>query len=223
MGIKENLDLIKNEIPAQVKLVAVSKTRPVEDLLEAYQAGQRIFGENKAQEIINKQPLLPEDIEWHFIGHLQTNKVKYLAPFIGMIETIDSLKLLVEINSQAKKLGRVIRCLLEFHIAGEETKFGLDMAGAKEILESPEFKNLKNITICGVMGMATFTDDISLIRAEFSHLREIFDHLKKDYFINDENFKEISMGMSGDYKLAINEGSTMVRIGSAIFGERSYH
>lgn len=222
MGIKENLSQIKSEIPAHVKLVAVSKTMPVNYLLEAYQAGQRIFGENKAQEIINKQPQLPEDIEWHFIGHLQTNKVKYLAPFIGMIETVDSLKLLIEIDRQAAKLGRTINCLFEFHIAEEETKFGLDIAEASEIIESPEFRDLKNINICGVMGMATFTEDIEQIHREFSHLREIFDHLKKNYFSNNNHFKEISMGMSGDYKLAIEEGSTMVRIGSAIFGERNY-
>lgn len=222
MGIKENLSQIKSEIPAHVKLVAVSKTMPVNYLLEAYQAGQRIFGENKAQEIINKQPQLPEDIEWHFIGHLQTNKVKYLAPFIGMIETVDSLKLLIEIDRQAAKLGRTINCLFEFHIAEEETKFGLDIAEASEIIESFEFRDLKNINICGVMGMATFTEDIEQIHREFSHLREIFDHLKKEYFSNNNHFKEISMGMSGDYKLAIEEGSTMVRIGSAIFGERNY-
>ena len=222
MGIKENLVQIKSEIPAHVKLVAVSKTMPVNYLLEAYEAGQRIFGENKAQEIINKQPLLPADIEWHFIGHLQTNKVKYLATFIGMIETVDSLKLLIEIDRQAVKLGRTINCLLEFHIAEEATKFGLDMADASKIIGSPEFCDLKNINICGVMGMATFTEDTEQIHREFSHLREIFDHLKKEYFSNNIHFKEISMGMSGDYKLAIEEGSTMVRIGSAIFGERNY-
>ena len=222
MGIKENLVQIKSEIPAHVKLVAVSKTMPVNYLLEAYEAGQRIFGENKAQEIINKQPLLPADIEWHFIGHLKTNKVKYLPPFIGMIETVDSLKLLIEIDRQAVKLGRTINCLLEFHIAEEATKFGLDMADASKIIGSPEFCDLKNINICGVMGMATFTEDTEQIHREFSHLREIFDHLKKEYFSNNIHFKEISMGMSGDYKLAIEEGSTMVRIGSAIFGERNY-
>jgi pyridoxal phosphate enzyme (YggS family) len=222
MEIKENLGQIKSEIPAHVKLVAVSKTMPVKYLLEAYQAGQRIFGENKAQEIINKQPQLPEDIEWHFIGHLQTNKVKSLAPFVGMIETVDSLKLLIEIDRQAEKLGRTINCLLEFHIAEEATKFGLDIADASKIIESPEFRDLKNITVCGVMGMATFTEDIEQIHREFSHLREIFDYLKKEYFSNNSHFKEISMGMSGDYKLAIEEGSTMVRIGSAIFGDRNY-
>jgi pyridoxal phosphate enzyme (YggS family) len=222
MGIKENLVQIKSEIPAHVKLVAVSKTMPVKYLLEAYEAGQHIFGENKAQEIINKQPLLPADIEWHFIGHLQTNKVKYLAPFIGMIETVDSLKLLIEIDRQAAKLGRTINCLLEFHIAEEATKFGLDIADASEIIESQEFRDLKNINICGVMGMATFTGDIEQIHREFSHLRQIFTHLKKEYFSNNIHFKEISMGMSGDYKLAIEEGSTMVRIGSAIFGDRNY-
>ncbi len=222
MGIKENLDQIKTEIPAHVKLVAVSKTRPVDDLMEAYQAGQCIFGENKAQELINKQPLLPNDIEWHFIGHLQTNKVKFLAPFIGMIEAVDSLKLLVEIDKQAAKAGKIINCLLEFHIAEEETKFGLDLAEATEILESPEFGYLKNINICGVMGMATFTDDLAQIHREFGRLRGIFNHLKTEFFNDVPIFSEISMGMSGDYKLAIDEGSTMVRIGSAIFGERNY-
>ncbi len=220
MGIKENLGQIKTEIPPHVKLVVVSKTRPVGDLMEAYQAGQRIFGENKAQEIINKQPLLPNDIEWHFIGHLQTNKVKFLAPFVRMIEAADSLKLLIEIDKQAFRAGRIINCLLEFHIAEEETKFGLDIAEATEILGSPEFDYLKNINICGVMGMATFTDNIAQIHREFSRLREIFNHLKTDFFKDVPYFKEISMGMSGDYKAAIDEGSTMVRIGSAIFGER---
>jgi len=222
MGIRENINKIRNEIPAHVKLVAVSKTRPVSDLMEAYETGQRLFGENKAQEIINKQPLLPEDIEWHFIGHLQTNKVKYLAPFINMIEAVDSLKLLEEINRQAAKMGRVINCLLEFHIAGEETKFGLDIAGANEILGSPEFGGLKNICICGVMGMASFTDDSDQIHHEFGHLRDIFNDLKKRYFGFDSRFKEISMGMTGDYQVAIEEGTTIVRIGSAIFGERCY-
>jgi hypothetical protein len=222
MGIRENLDRIRSEIPTVIKLVAVSKTMPIEDLMEAYEAGQRLFGENKAQEIINKQPLLPGDIEWHFIGHLQTNKVKYLAPFISMIEAVDSLKLLEEINRQAVKSGRIINCLLEFHIAGEETKFGLNFAEAEEILNSAEFDKLKNICICGVMGMASFTDDNIQIHREFSRLREIFNDLKARYFAADSRFTEISMGMTADYLMAIEEGSTIVRIGSAIFGERNY-
>ena len=220
MSVKKNIKRFKKNIPEHVSVVAVSKTKPVEDILMAYHSSHRLFGENKVQEIITKQPLLPSDIQWHFIGHLQTNKVKYLAPFVSMIESVDSLKLLRETNKQSAKYNRNIDCLLQFHIASEETKFGLSMKEAEIILDSEEFLSFKNITIAGVMGMATFTDDVTLIKKEFGHLKELFQRLKKRCFINNEDFKEISMGMSNDYEIAINEGSTIIRIGSAIFGER---
>ncbi len=221
MDISKNLLKIKGGIAETVKLVAVSKTKPVEDIMEAYNAGQRIFGENKAQELIYKQPELPGDIQWHFIGHMQTNKVKFIAPFVCMIEAVDSLKLFREINKQAAKNNRTINCLMQFHIAGEDTKFGLDLDEAGEILENPNFKELKNIKMCGVMGMATFTEDMEQVRGEFRNLKKIFDELKSRYFSTSDEFKEISMGMSGDYQAAIKEGSTIVRIGSLIFGERN--
>lgn len=220
MGINENIDSIKRSIPKGVRLVAVSKTMPPGSVMEAYEAGQRIFGENKAQELILKQPLLPADIQWHFIGHLQTNKVRYLAPFVSLIESVDSLKLLREINREAVKCGRVIPCLLQFHIATEETKYGLDMAEGEALIASEEYKGLKNICIAGVMGMATYTENEGLIRKEFRELRRIFEFLKEKYFSDNQAFREISMGMSGDYMIAIEEGSTMVRIGTAIFGTR---
>ena len=188
--------------------------------MEGYRAGHRVFGENKAQDLIYKQADLPDDIEWHFIGHLQTNKVKYLAPFVSMIESVDSLKLLKEINKQAGKNERKINCLLQFHIASEETKFGLDLSDASVLLESDEYASMQNIKLCGVMGMATFTDDEMILRKEFSALRNIFKALKEKYFTDDPDFREISMGMSGDYMLAIEEGSTNVRVGTAIFGTR---
>lgn len=221
MSIKDNLSVLLKEIPENVKLVAVSKTKPIEDILEAYNAGQKIFGENKAQEMIARQPQLPKNIRWHFIGHMQTNKVKHIAPFVALIESVDSLKLLKEINKQANKINRVIDCLLQFHIATEETKFGLDINEAKEILDNPGFNIMKNIRITGVMGMATFTDNTELIRKEFRTLKDYFYNLKKNYFSDEDYFKEISMGMSGDYKIAIEEGSTIVRIGSLIFGART--
>jgi PLP dependent protein len=221
MSVKENLEKIRTLIPDNVTLVAVSKTKPIETLMEAYNAGQRVFGENKAQELIAKQPELPADVKWHFIGHLQTNKVKFLVPFVEMIESVDSLKLLKEIEKQAKKVERKVNCLLQFHIAEESTKFGLDLKEARDILESDQFKKMQYIQICGVMGMATFTDDEALVQREFAHLKKIFDMLKSDYFSDHPQFKEISMGMSGDFLLAIAGGSTMVRIGSSIFGERN--
>ncbi|MBN2175884.1 MAG: YggS family pyridoxal phosphate-dependent enzyme [Bacteroidales bacterium] len=220
MSIRQNIENLKNELPETVKLVAVSKTKSVEEILEAYETGHRIFGENKAQELISKQPELPQDIQWHFIGHMQTNKVKYIAPFVSLIESVDSLKLLNEINKQANNIGRVIDCLLQFHIAEEETKFGLDFNEATGLLNSEEFQAMKNVRICGVMGMATFTEDTGQVRKEFYLLKEIFNRLKNKYFIEQESFKEISMGMSGDYKIAVEVGSTIVRIGSLIFGER---
>ena len=222
MSIAEKLSKIKIGIPEGVTLVAVSKTKPVEILMEAYNAGQRVFGENKAQEIINKQPQLPDDIKWHFIGHLQSNKVKYLVPFVEMIHAVDSFKLLKEINKQADKIDRTVNCLLQFHIGEEDTKFGLDMDEANEIFNQPGFNNLNHTRICGVMGMATYTDDEEQVIHEFNNLIQIFKSLKENQFKGREEFKEISMGMSGDYKLAIEAGSTMVRVGSSIFGARHY-
>ncbi len=220
MSIKENLLKLKDQIPANVKLIAVSKTNPINKILEIYNAGYKIFGENRVQELIDKQPQLPADIEWHFIGHLQTNKVKYIAPFITMIESIDSLKLLKEVNSEAEKNNRVIDCLLEMYIATEESKFGLDLSEAFAILDSTEFKDMRNIRICGLMGMATYTDYTDIVRKEFKNLKLYFNQIKEKYFTDKSYFKEISMGMSGDYQIAIEEGSTMVRIGTAIFGDR---
>ncbi|UBM63439.1 YggS family pyridoxal phosphate-dependent enzyme [Candidatus Sulfidibacterium hydrothermale] len=220
MDVQANLKKVLQDIPPHVRLVAVSKTKPVEMIQAAYDAGQRDFGENKAQDMAAKYPQLPSDIRWHFIGHLQTNKVKYIAPFVTLIHAADSLKILKEINKQAIKNNRVIDCLLEFHIAREESKFGLDRETAEEILSSEEYKALKNIRICGVMGMATYTDDTAQIRKEFQTLRAIFEELKDKYFKEADYFKEISMGMSGDYPIAIEEGATLVRIGSKIFGAR---
>jgi len=222
MSVHERLHAIRRSLPGHVRLVAVSKNHPPEVVREAYDAGQRVFGENKAQELIQKQPVLPQDIEWHFIGHLQTNKVKYIVPFVSMIESVDSLKLLKEINKQAAKAGRKVSCLLQFHIASEETKFGLDLDEAREILASDTFKAMQYVQICGVMGMGTFTEDESTLRREFSTLREYFHTLKKEFFSRDDAFREISMGMSGDYPIAIEEGSTNVRVGTAIFGERDF-
>lgn len=215
-----NYTKIAQTIPTNVTLVAVSKTKPIEAILEIYKAGQRVFGENKVQELCEKQEVLPSDIQWHLIGHLQTNKVKYIAPFVAMIHAVDSLKLLQEINKQAAKNNRTIDCLLQFYIANEETKFGLSFEEAKELIESANFMELKNIEICGVMGMATFTDDEDQIREEFRTLENYFQWMKSHYFKFNDRFSEISMGMSSDYEIAIGEGSTMVRIGSKIFGNR---
>lgn len=221
MSIAENINQIKVNLPANVKLVAVSKTKPIELLMEAYQVGQRAFGENKVQEIVWKQEELPKDIEWHFIGHLQTNKVKYIAPFVHLIHGVDSFKLLKTIDTEAKKVNRVIPCLLQFYIAEEETKFGFSMDETVEMLESVELKSMRNVSISGVMGMATYTNDEKQIGKEFAHLKTIFEELKSEFFAEVPEFKEISMGMSGDYPIAIEKGSTMVRIGSTIFGERN--
>ena len=221
MSITDNIKALKTEIESgNVKLVAVSKTKPIEDLMEAYQAGQRIFGENQVQELADKYELLPKDIEWHLIGHLQTNKVKYIAPFISLIHSVDSLKLLTEINKQAEKNNRVIDCLLQIYIADEETKYGLGFDEVIELLESQEFTELKNIRIVGVMGIATNSENQKQIKEEFYELKTLFEGLKIAYFKNESSFKEISMGMSSDYQLAIEQGSTLVRIGSDIFGER---
>ncbi len=222
-NIAEKLASIKGQLPEGVRLVAVSKTKPAEDIMEAYEAGQRIFGENKALEMKEKYEVLPKDIHWHFIGHLQSNKVKYIAPFVKLIHSVDSMKLLKEINKQAAKNNRIISCLLQFHIATESTKFGLNPEEAYEILNSPEFKEMKNIKITGVMGMATYTFDTNMIRNEFRYLMTIFKNLRYDFFLGDIFFRELSMGMSGDYQIAVQEGSTIVRIGSSIFGERNYN
>ena len=221
--VKENLETVRKTIPSGVLLVAVSKTKPVEDLQEAYDAGQRVFGENHALEMRDKHEVLPKDIDWHFIGHLQTNKIKYIVQYVRLIHSIDTFNLLQAVNKEAVKHDRVVDCLLQFHIAEEETKFGLSMEEAEEILNSDIFKTMKNFRICGVMGMATNTDDMTQVRKEFHHLKEIFDTLKAKYFADCEWFKEISMGMSHDYPIAIEEGSTMVRVGSKIFGERNYN
>ncbi len=222
MNIAENINSIKNNLPENVRLVAVSKTKPNEDILEAYNAGHKIFGENKIQDLVRKYEQLPKDIEWHFIGHPQTNKVKYIAPFVHLIHGVDSLKLLKVIDAEGKKNNRQIGCLLQFHIAEEDTKFGLSLSESKEILESKEFKNLGNVFIAGVMGMATYTENTQQIRNEFKSLKTIFNALKNEYFSAIKNFSEISMGMSDDYQIAIEEGSTMIRVGSKIFGERNY-
>lgn len=222
MDIKAILNGIKAELPEKTRLVAVSKFHPAEAIKEAYDAGQRIFGESKVQELENKYNTLPKDIEWHFIGHLQTNKVKYIAPYISMIHAVDSFKLLTEINKQAAKAGRTIPCLLEIHIAQEETKFGFSPEECVEMLEKENWRDLKNISISGIMGMATNTDDETEIEKEFNTLETFFHELKSRFFADDERFKELSMGMSEDYHLAIKHGSTFVRIGSKIFGIRNY-
>lgn len=221
--IKDNLAQIRATIADGVRLIAVSKTKPVEDLQEAYEAGQRLFGENKALEMRDKHEVLPKDIEWHFIGHLQTNKIKYIAGYVSLIHSIDSLNLLQAVDKEAAKHDRVIDCLLQFHIATEETKFGLDMQEAQALLESPEFAALQHVRIVGVMGMATNTEDRELIRREFRTLKEYRDTLAEKYFPGHPEFCEISMGMSGDYEIAMEEGSTLVRVGSAIFGARNYN
>ncbi|OFX69460.1 MAG: YggS family pyridoxal phosphate enzyme [Bacteroidetes bacterium GWE2_29_8] len=217
MSIEQNYNLIKRDIPQNVKLIVVSKYQSVQSIQSLYNIGNKCFGENRIQELIEKKDKLPLDIEWHLIGHLQTNKVKYIAPFVSYIHSIDSLKLLIEVNKEALKNDRIIKCLLQFHIAKEDTKFGLDLDESKKIINTEEFKSLKNINIVGVMGMATFTSDNNVIVGEFKDLKNIFDYLKTDFFNDKLEFKEISMGMSSDYKIAIEYGATMIRVGSAIF------
>jgi pyridoxal phosphate enzyme (YggS family) len=221
MSIANNLLKYKKELDASaVQLVAVSKFQDADAVLEAYNAGQRVFGENIVQELVEKQAVLPNDIKWHLIGHLQTNKVKYIAPFVSVIESVDSLKLLQEINKQALKNKRVIDCLLQVYIADEDTKFGLGFDEVVELLRSEEFQEMKNVRIIGLMGIASNTDTEKQIRDEFEELKVLFDGVKISYFRKEDSFKELSMGMSSDYKIAIEEGSTMVRIGSSIFGKR---
>ena len=219
--MKAILDEFRNELPEDVILVAVSKTKPKELLMEAYDCGQRIFGENKVQELVDKHEKLPKDIKWHFIGHLQRNKVKYLAPFVDLIHSVESLRLLKEVNKQALKNNRIINVLLQFHIAEEDSKFGLSMEECVELLESDAYLGMQNIRVRGVMGMATFTKDHGQVRNEFKNLKKIFDDLKYSFLSTENNFNLISMGMSGDYEIAIEEGSNMIRIGSTIFGARN--
>jgi pyridoxal phosphate enzyme (YggS family) len=218
--IKENLTSIRQELNDNVCLVAVSKTKPNEMILEAYNEGQRDYGENKVQDLADKYEALPKDIKWHFIGHLQRNKVKYIAPFVHLVHAVDSLRLLTEINKQALKNNRTINCLLQFHIADEETKFGLSLEEAIELLSSSEFVELQNISIVGVMGMASNTNDTDQIRDEFRTLENYFNTLQGHYFKFNKEFKELSFGMSNDYPIALEEGSTMIRVGSKIFGSR---
>lgn len=221
MSIKENLLQIRSTLPKDVQLVAVSKTKSIDEILEAYQTGQRIFGENKVQELLTKWEALPKDIEWHYIGHLQSNKVKYIAPFIAMIHAVDSLKILNVINEEGRRVGREIPCLLQFHIAQEESKFGFQTSDFDQLLSSADLATLDHIIFSGVMGMATYTDDNEVIDREFSTLHILFEKLKSTYFSENDNFREISMGMSHDYLQAIQNGSSMVRIGSTIFGDRN--
>ncbi|MBK6963557.1 MAG: YggS family pyridoxal phosphate-dependent enzyme [Bacteroidales bacterium] len=218
--LNEHILNILHQLPANVTLVAVTKTRPVEVLQQAYDLGLRDFGENRVQEMIEKQPVLPADIRWHQIGHLQTNKVKYIAPFVHLVHSVDSLRLLEEINRQALKNNRTINCLLQIYIATEESKFGLDESELNGILENELCKSLTNIRICGLMGMASFSDDLALVRSEFAGLKQLFVRIKKKFFADSPEFSILSTGMSGDYLIAIEEGSTMVRIGTALFGER---
>ena len=220
MSLADRIYLLKEELPEEVVLVAVSKTKPATLIQEAYDAGQRIFGENKVKEMVDKWEILPKDIEWHLIGHLQSNKVKYIAPFVSLIHSVDSFILLQEINKQGEMYNRVFPCLLQFHIAQEETKFGLSFEEAEEILQSREFIEMNHVSIAGLMGMASFVEDEGQIRDEFRNLHNYFAILKSNYFKYNPDFKVLSMGMSGDYKLAIEEGSNIVRIGSSLFGSR---
>ena len=223
MTIKEEIAKITAELPKGVRLIAVSKFHPADAVMEAYEAGQRLFGENKVQEMVAKQEVSPKDIEWHFIGHLQTNKVKYIAPFVAMIHSIDSLHLLTEVNRQAEKVGRVINVLLQIHIAHEETKFGMTFDECRALLNEGTWKQLNHVRICGLMGMATFTDNMEQVDGEFAGLQAFFEELKGNWFADDTAFKELSMGMTDDYPIAIRHGSTFVRIGTLIFGERNYN
>ncbi|GAB1359825.1 YggS family pyridoxal phosphate-dependent enzyme [Porphyromonadaceae bacterium] len=220
MSIADRLDGIRSTLPNGVRLVAVSKFHPIESIVEAYDAGQRLFGESRVQELLNKQPVLPNDIEWHFIGHLQTNKVKHVAPFVALIHGVDSEGLLAEINKQGEKCGRVIRCLIQVHIAREETKFGFSVDECRDLFASGLIAKYPFIEICGLMGMATFTDNITQIKEEFGTLSSLFTEIKTSCSKEFPHFTELSMGMSDDYPIAVELGSTMVRVGSKIFGVR---
>ncbi len=222
MSILQNIQELRKHIPENVKLVCVSKFHPAETLMEAYNVGERIFGESRVQELVAKQPELPTDIQWHFIGHLQTNKIKYIAPFVSLIHGVDSLNVLKEIDKQAGKADRIVNCLLQIHIAEEESKFGFSADELTEVLDSNVSLQFPNVKIVGLMGMATYTDDENQVRKEFQSLKKLFDTMKTTYFSDEDLFCELSMGMSQDYQIAIEEGSTMVRIGTSIFGEREY-
>jgi pyridoxal phosphate enzyme (YggS family) len=219
--IATNIRLLKTRIPESVKIVAVSKSKPVSDIMEAYNAGHRIFGENRVQELLRKKEMLPSDIEWHLIGHLQSNKVKQVVPLVSMIESVDSYRLLETINRESEKAGRITDCLIQFHIASEETKSGFDIDDALQMFSSGGLRNLAGVRLMGVMGIATFTDDMTVVRKEFRTLKSWFDRIRENYFRYSDSFCEISMGMSGDYSVAIEEGATIVRIGSLIFGKRT--
>lgn len=223
IDIKKNLKEVRETIPTSVTLVCVSKTKPNEYIMEAYESGERVFGENKAQELRQKHETLPKDIQWHFIGHLQENKIKYIIDYVTLIHSVDSLKLLIEINKQALKHSRIVDCLLEIDISHEESKFGLSREEATKLLEDSEYKQLKNIRLCGVMGVGSITTDREQTRKEFRELKELFTFLKTTYFPTADYFKQVSMGMTHDYDIALEEGATIVRIGSKIFGERNYN
>lgn len=218
--VSENLKKVLSKLPSSVKLVAVSKTKTPEEIMGLYNSGQRVFGESKAQELIPKYEELPKDIKWHMVGHLQRNKVKYIAPFVEIIQSVDSLRLLKVIDKEGAKNNREIKCLLQMHIAEEESKFGMSEDELCQMLESDDFKQMKNISINGLMGMASFTEDEEQVRKEFKMLKSVFDDIKEKYFQSDDSFSEISIGMTNDYEIAIEEGSTMLRIGTALFGER---
>jgi pyridoxal phosphate enzyme (YggS family) len=222
MIIKQNLEEILETVAKGCTLIAVSKTHPAEKVMEAYACGQRVFGENKVQEMAAKYEMLPKDIQWHLIGHLQSNKVKYIAPFVQLIHSIDSLKLLQEVDKQAKKFNRIIDCLLQIHVAQEETKFGFSQTEVMDFIKDPALLNLQAVRITGIMGMASFTENMDQVRSEFKSLKKLFEELKSIPLPENVVMKELSMGMSGDYKIAMEEGSTMVRVGSAIFGQRNY-
>lgn len=221
-SIAANLELIRSQVPASVRIVAVSKTKSPDDIMTAYNSGQRMFGENRVQELLGKVVNLPGDIQWHMLGHLQTNKVKQIIQFVSLIQSVDSVKLLQVINSESEKTGRTTGCLLQIHIASEETKYGFSFDEVRALLDSDMHKSFRNVRIRGLMGMATFTDNADQVRAEFRSLAQEFRDLKQKYFSDDPDFNELSMGMSGDYRIAIEEGSTMVRIGSLIFGDRNF-
>jgi PLP dependent protein len=223
MSISANIASIRQHIPQGVQLVCVSKFNPNESIIEAYESGERVFGESKVQELCGKYETLPKEISWHFIGHLQTNKIKYIVPFVSLIHGVDSYKLLSEIDKQASKAGKVVNCLLQVHIASEETKFGFSADELNDVLKLGDWKELKNIQLCGLMGMATFTDNRLQVRNEFRSLKSLFDQIKATYFPSTSSFCELSMGMSDDFQIAIEEGSTMVRVGSSIFGSRMYN
>lgn len=222
MPVSDKIQSLQKELPATTRLVAVSKFHPVEAILEAYIAGQRIFGENRVQELCEKVPVCPKDIEWHLIGHLQTNKIKQVVPFVALIQSADSFNLLKAVNKEAEKIGKIVPCLLQIHIAQEETKFGFSFEECREMLNTKSWKELKFIRLDGLMGMASLTDNQAQIHAEFKSLKTFFDEIKGKYFSDNTTFCELSMGMSDDYKIAIEEGSTLVRIGSSIFGPRVY-